>query len=72
MTTPPKPESKSGAPTGSATSAVPAWLRSILRCPVCRAELDEREDPARFVCRGADCGRVYPVRDGIPDLLAED
>ncbi len=40
---------------------------AMLACPVCHAELapaDEQE----IVCTG--CGRRYPVRDGLPVLLA--
>ncbi|MDR1946308.1 MAG: Trm112 family protein [Desulfovibrio sp.] len=47
-------------------------LLDLLVCPVCRAPLEE-------VRRGADeglfcavCAAVYPVRDDIPVLLAEE
>ncbi len=48
-------------------------LLAILRCPVCRGVLHEETDPHRLRC--ADCGRRYPVTDGIPALapdLAEE
>jgi uncharacterized protein YbaR (Trm112 family) len=38
-----------------------------LACPVCFGDL--RVDTARAVC--AECGRVYPVVDGIAVLIAE-
>jgi len=44
----------------------PAVL-SQLACPACLGGL--RLEGARLVC--ASCGRVYPVVDGIPVLIAE-
>ena len=44
-------------------------LLEILVCPDCRAEVRALRDDA-LECRG--CGRVYPVRDGIPVLLVEE
>ena len=44
-------------------------LLAILRCPVCRAEVNERREPPALVC--AQCGRAYPVRDGVPIMLEE-
>jgi ubiquinone/menaquinone biosynthesis C-methylase UbiE/uncharacterized protein YbaR (Trm112 family) len=41
--------------------------RNLLRCPTCRARLDERGDS--LACTG--CGRSYPLLDGIPRLLDE-
>lgn len=49
----------------STPTPVPEELRSLLCCPVCRGELDFQ--PEVFTCRG--CGRNYPVRQGIPDLV---
>ncbi len=45
----------------------PAWL-SLLACPACRQNLLPRA--SNLVCRG--CGRVYPVHDGVPDLLLRE
>ena len=45
-------------------------LESILdqlACPACRAGLQMEE--SRLVCTG--CGRIYPIVDGIPVLIAE-
>ena len=42
-------------------------LLAILACPVDHAPV--RPEGATLVC--ARCGRRYPVRDGIPVLLAE-
>lgn len=46
-------------------------LLDILVCPVpeCRKPLALSADEASLQCTG--CGRVYPVRDGIPILLVE-
>jgi uncharacterized protein YbaR (Trm112 family) len=41
----------------------------MLACPVCRGVL--RWDPARLELLCEACGKAYPVREGIPDLLPE-
>lgn len=48
--------------------AIPEVLLEILVCLECHGGLDDRGD--RLVCR--DCGCAYPVRDGIPIMLAEE
>jgi hypothetical protein len=45
-------------------------LLEIMQCPACAGELSERREPPALVC--ADCGRAYPVRDGIPVMLIEE
>jgi len=45
-------------------------LLGIMQCPACAGVLSERLEPAALVC--ADCGRAYPVRDGIPVMLIEE
>ncbi|MDR0626845.1 MAG: Trm112 family protein [Bifidobacteriaceae bacterium] len=42
------------------------WVRQALRCPACQGELIDR--PGQLVCPA--CRLAYPVRDGIPALLA--
>jgi uncharacterized protein YbaR (Trm112 family) len=59
--------------------AIPESVRRLLVCPVCRGELrwgdadavtlDGVESVARVEC--AQCGRAYPLEDGIPILLRE-
>jgi len=44
-------------------------LLNILVCPACHGELDYEKD-VKFTCKR--CGRVYPIRDGIPIMLVED
>ena len=42
-------------------------LLEILACPVCRGDVELKND--KIICRV--CGRKYPVKDGIPVMLAE-
>ena len=46
-------------------------LLDILVCPVpeCRKPLTLASDESSLSCTG--CGRVYPIRDGIPILLID-
>ncbi len=43
-------------------------LLRILACPVDRAPVEQRGE--WIVC--TRCGRRYPIRDGIPIMLAEE
>ncbi|MDP6380340.1 MAG: Trm112 family protein [Phycisphaerae bacterium] len=43
-------------------------LLRILICPVCGEKVHEEQ--GRIVCR--PCGRRYPIRDGVPILIADD
>ena len=45
-------------------------LLEILICPACREAVRELEQERGLECGG--CGRVYPVRDGIPVMLVEE
>lgn len=55
------------------------WLREILRCPVCHAELVDGTAPDgsdELQC-GTDCEqpgqrRGYHLEDGIPVMLADE
>lgn len=61
------------------TSDIDPWVRDILRCPVGRHRLLDDTDEAGqpiLVCE-TDCPEVgqrrsYPIRDGIPVLLADE
>lgn len=44
-------------------------LAAILVCPVDKADLIEDEVAMRLEC--TECGRRYPVRDGIPIMLVD-
>ncbi len=48
---------------------IPQELLSVLGCPVCETRPPLREEGEALVC--TECGRRYPVVDGIPDLLPE-
>lgn len=50
--------------------AIDPRLLEILVCPACHAEVREIDSGAGLECAG--CGRVYPVRDGIPVMLVEE
>ena len=45
-------------------------LLEMLICPDCRGAVSEVSDGSGLEC--AACGRVYPVRDGIPVMLVEE
>jgi uncharacterized protein YbaR (Trm112 family) len=45
------------------------WLLSILVCPVTRTPL--RYDEAAQELISDEAGLAYPIRDGVPVLLAE-
>jgi uncharacterized protein YbaR (Trm112 family) len=53
--------------TPSTHSKAPADWDSDLACPVCYQAL--HFDDAQVACSG--CGRIYPVIDGIPVLIAD-
>jgi uncharacterized protein YbaR (Trm112 family) len=56
------------------TPKIEPWLRNILRCPVCRAELADGIGPEHpeLQCTNESCGRAYRVDDGVPVLLADE
>ncbi len=51
-------------------SLIDPGLAEILVCPVDHSDLDQDEAASRLVC--TECGRRYPVRDGIPVMLIEE
>ncbi|MEE6282752.1 Trm112 family protein [Georgenia sunbinii] len=57
------------------TSGVEPWVRQVLRCPVTGAELVDGTAPdgsPELVSTAATNRLAYPVRDGIPILLADE
>ncbi len=44
-------------------------LLQILACPLCKTPVDLK-DENRLVC--VQCHRAYPIRDGIPIMLADE
>lgn len=47
-----------------------SWLLEVLACPACHTSLQVDEVAALVTCAG--CGKVYPIRDGIPVLLIDE
>ena len=45
-------------------------LKGLLVCPLCKGEVDIREDDREIWCR-AD-GLAFPIRDDIPVMLADE
>jgi uncharacterized protein YbaR (Trm112 family) len=45
-------------------------LLEMLRCPACHGEVAPVDADRGLKC--AECGRVYPIRDGIPDMMVEE
>jgi len=43
-------------------------LLEILACPACKSDVALQED--KIVC--VQCGRKYPIRDGIPIMLVDE
>ena len=43
-------------------------LLEILACPACKTSVTLKDD--RLVC--GQCGRRYPIREGIPVMLIEE
>ena len=51
-------------------SLIDEELAAILVCPVDKADLTEDAEASKLECN--ECGRRYPVRDGIPIMLVEE
>jgi uncharacterized protein YbaR (Trm112 family) len=49
-------------------TAVPQELLDILVCPADKAKVNLEGD--KLVCE--QCGRAYPIRDGIPVMIIEE
>jgi uncharacterized protein YbaR (Trm112 family) len=45
-------------------------LAEVLACPVDKADLTQDMEAQRLQC--SQCGRRYPVRNGIPIMLMEE
>ncbi len=50
--------------------SVDSELLEMLACPACRGEIRPLEEETGLEC--SQCGRVYPVRDGIPVMLVDE
>lgn len=51
-------------------SLIDETLAAVLVCPADKADLIQDVEEERLVC--TECGRRYPVRDGIPIMLVEE
>jgi LSD1 subclass zinc finger protein len=49
---------------------IPQDLLDILVCPVCKKPLVLQDNGQSLKC--AECRRVYPIRDGIPNFLVDE
>jgi len=45
-------------------------LLEILVCPACHGEIRPQADDGGLEC--LECGRIYPIREGIPVMLVEE
>ena len=43
-------------------------LLEILACPACKGDVDLKEN--KIICQ--QCGKKYPIRDGIPIMLIDE
>ena len=43
-------------------------LLAILACPACQGDVELKNE--KIVC--AQCGRKYPIKDGIPVMLVDE
>ena len=50
--------------------AISKELLEILVCPLCKAELEMKQDQSGLKC--VQCKRVYPIRDDIPVMLVDE
>jgi len=56
--------------TATNTAAVDPRLLEVLVCPVTRGPLDYDRDRGELISRRANL--AYPIRDGVPIMLAEE
>jgi len=49
---------------------IPKEVLAILVCPVCKKPVHPLSDNSGYKCEA--CRRLYPVRDDIPVMLAEE
>tara|TARA_B100000700_G_scaffold236820_2_gene262807 strand:- start:38223 stop:38402 length:180 start_codon:yes stop_codon:yes gene_type:complete len=52
-------------------------LNDILACPICKSDLTLKVDTiekdniitGKLSCQNKDCAIIYPIKEGIPNLL---
>jgi uncharacterized protein YbaR (Trm112 family) len=45
-------------------------LLEILACPACHGDVEYNMKEEKIIC--TECGRRYPVKDGIPVMLIDE
>lgn len=45
-------------------------IEKLFCCPVCKSKIERSEE--QFLCTAYECGKQYPIIDGIPVLINED
>jgi len=45
-------------------------LLDILACPACKGDIVYDQENEKLICQ--ECGRRYPIRDGIPVMLIDE
>jgi uncharacterized protein YbaR (Trm112 family) len=45
-------------------------LLDILACPACKGDIKYDQENEKLICQ--ECGRRYPIRDGIPVMLIDE
>lgn len=48
---------------------IPNRLIEVLACPECKYPVEQAADAMR--CTNSACGRIFPIRNGIPTMLAD-
>jgi len=51
-------------------SMIDTKLLDILACPVCKGDVEYDARNEKIIC--TECGRKYPVKDGIPVMLVDE
>ncbi|MEW5693121.1 MAG: Trm112 family protein [Candidatus Hydrogenedentota bacterium] len=46
-------------------------LLAILACPACKGDIEYDKPNQKLICKG-ECGRRYPIREGIPIMLIDE
>ena len=65
----------SGAPGPASPLSLDPVLLEVLACPAdhhAPLEMGEPGDPSAAALTCTECGRVFPIRDGIPVLLLDE
>lgn len=53
------------------TAEIDDELLKILACPACKGDIEYDRENQKLICQG-ECGRKYPIREGIPVMLIDE